>query len=241
MRAQRDRYEGLQPATREAEQGPIARWIRGGQDALAAEEREQFDEGEDWRSEQIAGAGASVVVRAPRSPQAATQSDDSSGQEAVEEEIPPRIIDTLTYFGGVARMSQHIMTGTGGDYRVMQMDADGQEGEILGSQDTAVSALDVPDIGVITFGSKTYSSRPIILTREMIQDSVFDIQRYVERQALAAHRAHLQQGVHCHTERHRAARGNRDRRLGWRDCRWHGRHCLDGDCGSGLHRQPRLS
>lgn len=183
VRAQRDRYEGLQPATREAQEGPIARWIRGGQDAIAAEEREAFDEGEDWRSEAIAGAGASMVVRAPRSPQAATASDAASGQEAVEEEIPPRIIDTLTYYGGVARMVQHILTGTGGDYRIMQMDADAQEGEILGAQDTAVTALDVPDIGVITFGSKTHSSKPIILTREMIQDSVFDIQRYVERQA----------------------------------------------------------
>ena len=172
----------LRPATREAQQGPIARYLRGGADALAAEEREQFHEGDDWRAEQIQGAGGdSMIIRAP---QAATQSDDSSGQEAVEEEIPPRIIDTLTYYGGVARMVQHIMTGTGGDYRMMQMDADAQEGEILGSQDTAVTALDVPDIGVIVFTSKTYSSKPIILTREMIQDSVFDIQRYVERQAL---------------------------------------------------------
>ena len=184
VRAQRDRYEGLQPATREAQESPVARWIRGGNDALGSEEREAFAESDDWRSEQIQGRGDSMVVRAPRSPQAATASDAASGQEAVEEEIPPRIIDTLTYYGGVARMVQHIMTGTGGDYRMMQMDADAQEGEILGAQDTAVSALDVPDITVITFGSKTYSSKPIILTREMIQDSVFDIQRYVERQAL---------------------------------------------------------
>ena len=184
VRAQRERYEGLTPATREAQQGPIARWVRGGADALAAEEREQFSEGEDWRSEQIAGAGASLVVRAPRSPQAATASDAASGQEAVEEEIPPRIIDELTYYGGVAKVAQHITTGTGGEYRMMQMDADAQEGEILGAQDTAVAALDVPAITVITFTSKTYSSKPIILTREMIQDSVFDVQRYVERQAL---------------------------------------------------------
>ena len=183
VRAQRERYERDRPATREAQQGPIARYLRGGADALAAEEREQFHEGDDWRAEQIQGAGASRscarrgLRRRPRSP-------TTSGQEAVEEEIPPRIIDTLTYYGGVARMVQHIMTGTGGDYRMMQMDADSQEGEILGSQDTAVTALDVPDIGVITFTSKTYSSKPIILTREMIQDSVFDIQRYVERQAL---------------------------------------------------------
>ena len=184
VRSQRERYERDRPATREAQQGPIARYLRGGEDALAAEEREQFHEGDDWRAEQIQGAGASIVVRTPRSPQAATASDAASGQEAVEEEIPPRIIDELTYYGGVAKVAQHITTGTGGEYRMMQMDADAQEGEILGAQDTAVAALDVPAITVITFTSKTYSSKPIILTREMIQDSVFDIQRYVERQAL---------------------------------------------------------
>ena len=184
VRAQRDRYEIRQPATREAQDSPIARWIRGGADALSAEEIDQFSEGDDWQSEQIAGRGNSLVVRAPRSPQAATASDAASGQEAVEEEIPPRVIDTLAYYGGVARMVQHIMTGTGGDYRFMQMDAASQEGEILGAQDTAVTALDIPNIGIVTFVSKTYSSKPIVLTREMIQDSVFDIARYVERQAL---------------------------------------------------------
>ena len=181
VRAQRERYEGLTPATREAQQGPIARWVRGGRDALGAEEREQFSEGDDWQAEQIAGAGDSMIIRAP---QAATASDASSGQEAVEEEIPPRIIDTLTYYGGVARMVQHIMTGTGGPLRMMQMDADAQEGEIIGAQNTAVTALDVPDITIVELISKTYSSKPIIITREMIQDSVFDVQRYVERQAL---------------------------------------------------------
>ena len=34
------------------------------------------------------------------------------------------------------------------------------------------------------FGSATASSRPIILTREVLQDAVFDIQRYAERQAV---------------------------------------------------------
>ena len=182
VRAQRERYEGLTPATREAQQGPIARWVRGGRDALGAEEREQFSEDEDWRAEQIQGAGGDSLVI--RSPQAATASDAASGQEAVEEEVPPRIIDELTHYGGVDKVAQRITTGTGGELRMMQMDADAQEGEILGAQDTAVVALDVPAITVIIFGAKTYSSKPIILTREMIQDSVFDVQGYVERQAL---------------------------------------------------------
>ena len=184
VRAQRSSYEVLQPATREAQDDPIARWIRGGTDALSAEEQQQFGEDEQWQSEQIAGRGDSLIVRAPRSPRAATASDAASGQEAVQEEIPPRVIDTLAYYGGVARMVQHIMTGTGGDYRFMQMDADTQKGQILGAQEAPVAAENLPPINVVTFGSKTFTSNSIILTREMIQDSVFDIAAYVERQAL---------------------------------------------------------
>ena len=114
----------------------------------------------------------------------AAASDATSGQEAVQEEIPPRIIDRLAFYGGVSRMAQQFLTGTGGEYRIMQMDAASQEGEILAAQDTAVTEQALPNIGVQTFGAKTASSKPILLTRELQQDAVFDIQTYVERQAV---------------------------------------------------------
>ena len=110
----------------------------------------------------------------------AAASDATSGQEAVQEEIPPRIIDRLAFYGGVSRMAQQFLTGTGGEYRIMQMDAASQEGEILAAQDTAVTEQALPNIGVQTFGAKTASSKPILLTRELQQDAVFDIQTYVE-------------------------------------------------------------
>ena len=122
VRAQRERYEATKPATREAQQGPIARWVRGG----AERARRRGNRGSSPRRRRLAlGAdrrapATSMIIRAP---QAATASDATSGQEAVEEEIPPRIIDTLTYYGGVARMVQHIMTGTGGP---LSHDADGR-------------------------------------------------------------------------------------------------------------------
>ena len=81
-------------------------------------------------------------------------------------------------------MAQQFVTGTGGEYRIMQEGAAGQEGEIFADQDTAVSALDLPNIGVQTFGAKTASSKPIVLTREMLQDAQIDIAGYAERQAL---------------------------------------------------------
>ena len=124
------------------------------------------------------GGGQTFVVSG------ATSSDDASGQQAVQEEIPPMIIDKLAHYGGVSKMAQQFMTGTGGEYRIMQEGAAGQEGEIFADQDTAVTALDLPNIGVQTFGAKTASSKPIVLTREMLQDAQIDIAGYAERQAL---------------------------------------------------------
>ena len=124
------------------------------------------------------GGGQTFVVRG------AVASDATSGQEAVQEEIPPRIIDKLAFYGGVSQMAQQFMTGTGGEYRVMQEDAASQEGEILGAQNTAVAKLDIANITAVSFGAKTASSKAIVLTREMTQDAEIDIEGYCNRQAL---------------------------------------------------------
>ena len=178
VRAERQRYELREPeAARRASVTAFARWLRGGENALEAAERERYLG--DITDVGLPGGGGQTFRL-----QAASASDATSGQEAVQEEIPPRVIDRLAYYGGVSRMAQQFMTGTGGEYRLMQMDAASQEGEILGAQDTAVTELGLPDIGVQTFGAKTASSKPILLTRELLQDVVFDVQSYAERQAV---------------------------------------------------------
>ena len=162
VRAERQRYELQEPeAAKRASVTAFARWLRGGENALEAAERETYL-GEITDGTIPGGGGQTFRLEA-----AASRSDATSGQEAVQEEIPPRIIDRLAYFGGVARMAQQFMTGTGGEYRIMQMDAASQEGEILAAQDNAVTEQALPNIGVQTFGAKTASSKPILLTREL--------------------------------------------------------------------------
>ena len=156
---------------------PLARWLRKGENGLEASEHELYLS-EISDAGIPGGGGQTFVVRG------ATSSDDASGQQAVQEEIPPKIIDKLAHYGGVSRMAQQFMTGTGGEYRIMQEAAAAQEGEIFADQDTAVTAQDLPNIGVQTFGAKTASSKPIVLTREMLQDAQIDIAGYAERQAL---------------------------------------------------------
>ena len=178
VRGERERYELQEPtAAKRASVTALARWLRGGDGALEAAERERYL-GEITDIGVPGGGGQTFRL------QAASASDATSGEETVQEEIPPRVIDRLAYYGGVSQMAQQFMTGTGGEYRLMQMDAASQEGEILDAQDTSVTELGLPTIGVQTFGAKTASSKPILLTRELLQDAVFDIQSYAERQAV---------------------------------------------------------
>jgi len=176
VRAQREAYERLEPTPAARRQSPLARWLRGGEQALDESERESHL-GEMVDPGLPGGGGQTFRLAAPRS-------DDATGQEAAEETIVPRVIDRLAYFGGVSQAAHQFRTGTGADYRYMQEDAAAQEGTLLAAQNTTVSAQDLAAIGVVTFGAKTVTSRPIVITREMVQDSVFDIERYAERQAL---------------------------------------------------------
>ena len=165
----------------------------------------------------------------------------ASGQEAVQEEIPPRIIDKLAFYGGVSRMAQQFMTGTGGDYPIMQESAATQEGEILGAQNTAVTPEDLADITTQQFGSKTGSSKPILLTREMIQDSVFDHRGLRQPPGPPQDGQNLEQGVHHHASRRGlAGRGGHLGHGRTHDRRQHGLH-LGGGHQPHLRDRPRLS
>ena len=184
VRAEREAMELLEPRRIKAKwDSPFSRFIRGGVDALSEEEQEAHVREETDLP--VPDGGGPVFRVLPQHREAvATASDDASGQEAVQEEIPPRVIDRLAHYGGVSRMVQQFMTSTGGDYRCLQMDAASQEGELLATQGTEVDDEDLPPIKTINFGALTASSKSIRVTMEMIQDAVFDIQSYIERQSV---------------------------------------------------------
>ena len=178
VRAQRDSYGLREPklALKKAD-APLSRWLRKGENGLEASERELYL-GEISDGGIPGGGGQTFVVKG------ATTSDTASAQEAVQEEIPPRLIDKLAFYGGVSQMAQQFMTGTGGEFRMMQEDDSSQEGEILAAQNTAVSAQDLGNIGVVTFTANTASSKSMVVAREATVDVNFDIAGYIDRQAL---------------------------------------------------------
>ena len=180
IRHEKNAMQLLEPsAAKRAHKSAVGRFLRSGLDGLEDAEIEAAKPQEGEKSNMpTSRAGESFMIRA------ATASDATSGQEAVEEDIQPRVIDALNAYGGVAKMAQQFMTGAGGEWRYIQEDAANQTGEFLDAQNTAVTAQDINNLGVVTFSSKTVSSKSIGLTLEMIQDAVFDIQTYIERQAV---------------------------------------------------------
>ena len=181
-RRAREGYENLEPTRAKASQRrPLARWLRQGANGLDSDERELYL-GESIDADLPGGGGETFRFQAAAGD--ATQSDDASGQEALQETVVPRVVDRLLHYGGVSQAAQQFMTAAGNEYRIPQMDATAQEGVIIAAQDTADAELGLPDIGAVVFGAKTATSKFIYVTREMIQDSIFDIQGYAERQAV---------------------------------------------------------
>lgn len=189
-------YEGRAPKNvARSEASPLTRFLRRGTNGLEESERKLFCQVDHDEAAAIMGGnveGFRLELSPPGMPtygrpQAASASDGATAQETVQETVPPRVIDTLAYYGGVAQMAQQFMTSTGNEWRMPQQAAAAEEGVILAAQNADVGTEadgQLENFGVVTFAARTASSRPIYLTRELVQDAVFDIQMYAERQAV---------------------------------------------------------
>lgn len=179
VRAEITAMENFRPESAEASDvSAFTRWLRNGPEGLEAAEREIFLS--EIVDDNVPNGGGITFVLGPDN----TASDADSGQELVQETVVPRAIDRLAYYGGISRMAQQFRTATGNDYRVPQHDEASQEGQILGAQGTNVSDQNLADFGIVQFGARTASSRRMMITREMLQDGVFDVASFAERRAI---------------------------------------------------------
>ena len=159
------------------ERSPLDRFLIRGADGLTSEEQAEYL-GETEHGDIPGGGGMSFTIRA------ATAGDAATGQELVPETVRPSVLDALSYYGGISRMAQQFRTSTGNEFRVPQHDESTVVGEVLSAQNSSVTAEDLANFGVVTFTSKTMSSKPIVITREMLQDSIIDIGSFAERRAV---------------------------------------------------------
>lgn len=198
LRAEIGRMDSIDPGKAvERAANPLARFLRSGSNGLDEAERKIYMSGEETDAGSMFGAGTGVerfwldgpeeaatpdaLATSSFRPQAATASDATSGQELIQETVVPRPVETLAYYGGAEEMCYVFTTANGNEFRHPQFDEASVKGEILGAQNQSVAEKDLANFGVVTFTAKTGSSKGIDITREMVQDSVFDVARYAER------------------------------------------------------------
>ena len=195
------RMELLEPkAAAESLVSPLGRFIAAGPSGLGREEQELYL-GEITGSEAVKagipkGGGLTFKIRSqedksltfaqlrsmtPDQIQAAVASDAASGQKTVDDYLRPDVISRLKAFGGAKRWCQTISTMQGNDYRILNADNTAKKGARVGSQNTALGAVDdVADFDDVTLKAYTYQSKPIRFTREMIADSVVNVVAFGE-------------------------------------------------------------
>lgn len=157
------------------ESGALRAMLTGGLMALTSQQRE------------------AMMARRPADVQAAmSTTTGSEGGYTVATEFSRTLIEAMKQIGGLRGVASTIQTSTGAQMLFPTADATAEEGEIVG-QNTSVS------VGETTFGQASvdvykYSSKSIALPFELIQDSMFNIEAYIQK--LLALRLGRIQGKH---------------------------------------------
>lgn len=149
--------------------------LRGGLSALSPEQRQ------------------AMQARQPIDVQnAMSTTTGAEGGYTVATEFSRTLLEAMRQIGGVRTVASTIHTATGAQMLFPTADATAEEGEIVG-QNTQVGQQDT------TFGQASmevykYSSKSIALPFELLQDSMFDIEAYIQK--LLALRLGRIQGKH---------------------------------------------
>ncbi|MGL6245639.1 phage major capsid protein [Pseudomonas sp.] len=118
------------------------------------------------------------IANAMRLPQAGMSTNaPAEGGYTVATEYYRQLTEAQRAFGGIRSVATVIQTGTGAPMNFPSADATSEEGEIVG-QNTPV-ALGETTFGNISVDSYKYSSKKIAVPFELIQDSMFDIEGYI--------------------------------------------------------------
>jgi HK97 family phage major capsid protein len=129
-----------------------AKWLRGGDNALSAE---------DW-----------AAVRATMS-----TTTNSEGGFTVATEVATSVLEALKAFGGMRAVAEVIQMTSGNPMSFPTSDGTSEEGEIIAENQTATDA----DASFGTLGLPVYkfSSKVITVPFELLQDSNVDIEAFV--------------------------------------------------------------
>lgn len=129
-----------------------AKWLRGGDNALNAE---------DW-----------AYVRNTMSTTTTTE-----GGYTVQTDVARTVLDALKDYGGMRAVSNVIQTAMGNQINFPTSDGTSEVGELIG-QNTTATAADA-SFGVVSLPVYKYSSKIVAVPFELLQDSNVDIEAFV--------------------------------------------------------------
>lgn len=138
-------------------------YLAGGLSNMAPEDRERL------------AARVTPDIRA-----AMSTTTGSEGGFTVAGEWYRQLTEALKSFGGIRSAGTVFQTATGAQLNFPTSDATSEEGAIVGQNAAVGSAVDTA-FGNITMDVYKYTSRPIAVPFELIQDSMFDIEAYIRR------------------------------------------------------------
>ena len=130
----------------------FAKWVRGGDKALSAEE---------WAN-----------IRATMS-----TTTSSEGGYAVQSEVAQQLIDSLKYFGGMREVATVIATEMGNPLSFPTSDGTSETGELIAENTTATGAD--PTFGTAAVNAYKFSSKIVAAPFELLQDAQVDIEAFI--------------------------------------------------------------
>lgn len=98
----------------------------------------------------------------------------ASGGYTVPEGFMAELEQTMLDFGGLRRVARIISTPTGNDMPWPTANDTGNTGELLAEAGSIGSSVD-PTFGVVTLKAYKYSSKPVIVSAELLEDSAFNL------------------------------------------------------------------
>lgn len=119
------------------------------------------------------------IAQAMATPQAAmSTTTPAEGGYTVATEYYRQLTEAMKLTGGIRQAARIMQTGTGATMNFPTADATAEVGEIVG-QNAAVTAGDTT-FGNISLDVYKYSSKKIALPFELLQDSMFDLEAYIQ-------------------------------------------------------------
>ena len=155
----RDRFTRA-PGAHGAETQALRAYLSGGFQAMSQED-----------------LGMLASRQTPEIRNAMSTTTGSEGGYTVATEYYRQLTEAMKAYGGIRSVATIIQTGTGAQMNFPTADATSEIGEIVGQN--AAAALGETTFGNISMDVYKYSSKKIAVPFELIQDSMFDIEGYI--------------------------------------------------------------